>query len=202
MGASRSTSPAKAQYFIGAFNGKTFTADDKPYVPPAGTLIGDGGFEGADYGNWTATGAAFGTGPAHSTTPTNGAIGNGWVDSFGSADSDTGTLTSPTFTINQNYINFLIAGGNHPYVPGGLTAPPAGTTIEDFEGDSLPGWTGTGDFVGITPSKENHVRPGRQRGPRHLPGRLRRRRGHRHLPIVHDRPPLPRRPRRRREPPA
>jgi levanase len=143
------------QYFVGSFNGKTFTSDDQPYVPPAGTLIGDGGFEGADYGNWTAAGTAFGTGPAHSASPTNGAIGNGWVDSFGSADADTGTLTSPTFTINQNYINFLIAGGNHPYVPGGLTAPPSGTTIEDFEGDSLPGWTGTGDFVGITPSKEN-----------------------------------------------
>ena len=145
----------KAQYLTGAFNGTTFTADEKPYVPPAGTLIGDGGFEGQDYGDWTAAGAAFGTAPAHSTTPTNGAIGNGWVDSYGTADSDTGTLTSPTFTINQNYINFLMAGGNHPYVPGGLTAPPAGTTIEDFEGDSLPGWTGTGDFVGITPSKEN-----------------------------------------------
>ena len=145
----------KAQYLTGDFNGTTFTADDKPYVPPAGTLIGDGGFEGANYGNWTAAGTAFGAGPAHSASPTNGAIGNGWVDSFGSADSDTGTLTSPTFTINHNHINFLMAGGNHPYVPGGLTAPPSGTTIEDFEGDSLPGWTGTGDFVGIAPSKEN-----------------------------------------------
>jgi len=143
-----------AQYFTGRFNGTTFTADDKPYVPPSGTLIGDGGFEGADYGNWTAAGAPFGTGPAHSASPANGAIGNGWVDSFGSADSDTGTLTSPTFTINHNYINFLMAGGNHPYVPGGLTAPPVGTTVEDFEGDSLPSWIGTGDFIGITPSKE------------------------------------------------
>jgi fructan beta-fructosidase len=144
----------KAQYLTGAFNGTTFTADEKPYVPPPGTLIGDGGFEGNNYGNWTAAGTAFGIGPAHSASPTNGAIGNGWVDSYGTSDSDTGTLTSPTFTINQNYINFLMAGGNHPYVPGGLTAPPAGTTIEDFEGDALPGWTGTGDFVGITPSKE------------------------------------------------
>ena len=64
-------------------------------------------------------------------------------------------MTSPTFTIDHNYINFEMAGGNHPYVPGGLTAPPDGTIVQDFEGDSLPGWTGTGDFVGITPSKEN-----------------------------------------------
>ncbi len=142
------------QYFVGTFNGKTFTSDDKPYTPPSGTLIGDGGFEGADYGNWTPSGAAFGSGPAHADNPTNGAIGHGWVDSYGSADSDTGTLTSPTFTISHDYINFLMAGGNHPYQPGGLTSPPPGTTIEDFEGAALPGWTGTGDFVGITPSKE------------------------------------------------
>ena len=103
------------QYFVGTFNGKTFTSDDKPYTPPSGTLIGDGGFEGADYGNWTPSGAAFGSGPAHADNPTNGAIGHGWVDSYGSADSDTGTLTSPTFTISHNYINFLMAGGNHPY---------------------------------------------------------------------------------------
>ena len=144
----------KAQYFTGAFDGKTFTSDDKPYAPPSGTIIGDGGFEGTDYGNWTPSGAAFGSGPAHADNPTNGAIGHGWVDSYGSADSHTGTLTSPTFTISHNYINFLMAGGNHPYQPGGLTSPPPGTTIEDFEGTSLPGWTGTGDFVGITPSKE------------------------------------------------
>ena len=111
-----------AQYFVGTFNGKTFTSDDKPYTPPSGTLIGDGGFEGADYGNWTPSGAAFGSGPAHADNPTNGAIGHGWVDSYGSADSDTGTLTSPTFTISHNYINFLMAGGNHPYLPGGLAA--------------------------------------------------------------------------------
>jgi fructan beta-fructosidase len=144
------------QYFVGDFDGSTFTSDDPTtYTPPAGTLIGDGGFEGDTYGDWTAAGTAFGSGPAHSDNPTNGAVGHGWVDSYGTGDPDTGTLTSPAFTIAQNYINFLMAGGNHPYVVGGLTSPPAGTTIEDFEGDSLPGWTGTGDFVGITPSKEN-----------------------------------------------
>jgi levanase len=144
------------QYFVGDFDGSTFTSDDPTtYTPPAGTLIGDGGFEGDTYGDWTAAGTAFGSGPAHSDNPTNGAVGHGWVDSYGTGDPDTGTLTSPAFTIAQNYINFLMAGGNHPYVVGGLTSPPPGTTIEDFEGDSLPGWTGTGDFVGITPSKEN-----------------------------------------------
>ncbi len=153
----------KAQYFVGNFDGTSFTAHDGVYTPPAGNLVGDGGFEGSSYGDWTTTGTAFGSGPAHSDAPTNNAVGNGWVDSYGSADSDTGTLTSPTFTINQNYINFLMAGGNHPYIPGGLTAPPDGTTVEDFEGDSLPGWTGTGDFVGITPTKEIPVRPGGDR---------------------------------------
>ena len=82
-------------------------------------MIGDGGFEASDYGDWTAAGVAFGSGPAHSTNPTNGAIGNGWVDSYGTGDPDTGTLTSPTFIIDKNdYLNFLIAGGNHPYGSG------------------------------------------------------------------------------------
>jgi fructan beta-fructosidase len=142
----------KAQYFTGDFNGSTFAADDTAYTPPSGTVIGD--FEGSTYGNWTTTGTAFGAGPAHSTSPTNGAIGTGWIDSYGSADSDTGTLTSPTFTINQNYLNFLIAGGNHPYVQGGSTSAPPGTVLQDFEGNSLPGWTGTGSFTNITPRQE------------------------------------------------
>ncbi|MFZ0828620.1 MAG: GH32 C-terminal domain-containing protein [Verrucomicrobiia bacterium] len=67
-------------------------------------------------GNWTATGTAFGTGPAQGTlpnqNPVDGYLGNGLVNSFLNGDGSTGTLTSPTFTIQRNYLKFLIGGGN------------------------------------------------------------------------------------------
>ena len=51
-----------AQYFIGDFDGHRFQADpEQPYTPPSGDVLAD--FEGADYGDWTVTGTAFGTGP-------------------------------------------------------------------------------------------------------------------------------------------
>jgi len=76
-------------------------------------------FEGADYGEgWQVTGTAFGTGPAQGTLPNQnevtGYLGNGLVNSFLNGDSSTGTLTSPEFTIERPYINFLIGGGYHP----------------------------------------------------------------------------------------
>ncbi|GAA4343964.1 glycoside hydrolase family 32 protein [Microbacterium rhizosphaerae] len=142
----------KAEYFVGDFDGKTFTNSEGAYTPPTGSVLND--FEGATYGaGWTTTGTAFGDGPARDTGVT-GAIGTGYIDTFHGADAETGTLTSPTFTIDKGYLNFLIAGGNHPYVPGGSTAPPAGEVFQDFEGTSLPGWTGTGAFAGIAPSHE------------------------------------------------
>jgi levanase len=142
----------KAEYFVGAFDGTTFRNSEAAYTPPAGTVLND--FEAATYGSgWTSTGTAFGDGPAHNTGAI-GSVGDGYVDTYHNSDSETGTLTSPVFTIDKGNLNFLIAGGNHPYVEGGSVQPPPGDTFQDFEGDSLPGWTGTGDFVGISPSKE------------------------------------------------
>lgn len=77
-------------------------------------LIAD--FEGATYGNWTATGSAFGEG----TTDTKGRIeghqGQKVVDTFliHGSDAPTGTLTSPSFTIERRYLNLLVGGGRHP----------------------------------------------------------------------------------------
>jgi hypothetical protein len=66
-------------------------------------LIAD--FEGADYGEWQATGEAFGTGPAHGTLPgqmvVDGFQGKGLVNSFYQGDRTTGTLTSPAFVIDR-----------------------------------------------------------------------------------------------------
>jgi len=75
-------------------------------------------FDGADYGAWKVEGTAFGPGPAHGTLPhqmpVHGYLGGGLVNSFYQGDISTGLLTSPSFTIERPYINFLIGGGKHP----------------------------------------------------------------------------------------
>jgi fructan beta-fructosidase len=77
-------------------------------------LVND--FESPTYGSWTTTGTAFGSGPALGTLPgqltVTGYQGSRLVNSFLGGDVSTGTLTSPTFTIQRNYIRFLIGGGN------------------------------------------------------------------------------------------
>src|SRR5688572_24123055 len=74
-------------------------------------------FEGADYGGWTATGEAFGPGPAKGTLPgqmhVDGYLGKGLVNSFLNGDKTQGTLASPEFAIERGYITFLIGGGGH-----------------------------------------------------------------------------------------
>ena len=76
-------------------------------------LIAD--FETADYGGWSATGDAFGDGPAQGTLPgqmpVSGFIGRGYASSFHHGDGGTGTLVSPAFAIVRPYITFLIGGG-------------------------------------------------------------------------------------------
>ena len=68
-------------------------------------------------GVWTATGTCFGSGPARDTLPNqetvDGYLGNGFVDTYLNGDASTGTLTSPSFTIQRNYIKFLIGGGSY-----------------------------------------------------------------------------------------
>src|SRR3990172_6284827 len=75
-------------------------------------------FEGATYGDWRATGEAFGPGPARGTLPNqmhvDGFLGKGLVNSFFKGDDTTGALTSPPFRIERNQIQFLIGGGRQP----------------------------------------------------------------------------------------
>jgi fructan beta-fructosidase len=79
-------------------------------------LIND--FEAADYGDWTVEGEAFGTAPAKGTLPgqmhVSGFEGERLVNSFLGGDKPTGKLTSPKFTIQRDYLKFLIGGGGHP----------------------------------------------------------------------------------------
>jgi sucrose-6-phosphate hydrolase SacC (GH32 family) len=75
-------------------------------------------FEAADYGNWTVSGDAFGSGPANGTLPNqqevSGFLGEKLVNSYLDGDGTLGKLTSPGFTISHNRLKFLIGGGNHP----------------------------------------------------------------------------------------
>ncbi len=71
-------------------------------------------FEG-DYGNWTVEGNAFGKMPAKGTLlgqqEVSGFLGHGLVNSFLNGDTTTGKMTSKPFTIERDYIRFLIGGG-------------------------------------------------------------------------------------------
>jgi fructan beta-fructosidase len=75
-------------------------------------------FEGPDYGAWKATGDAFGAGPAHGTLPNqqpvSGFLGKGLVNTYRNGDKPTGRLSSPEWTIERKYVNFLIGGGSQP----------------------------------------------------------------------------------------
>jgi fructan beta-fructosidase len=72
-------------------------------------------FEQESYASWTATGDAFGPGPAEGTLPgqmhVEGYRGKRLVNSFFKGDGSTGTLTSPEFAIERKYLTFLIGGG-------------------------------------------------------------------------------------------
>lgn len=94
-------------------------------------------FEGDSYGSWTATGTAFGSGPARGTLPgqmnVSGFEGKRLVNSFHGGDASTGTLTSPSFVIERAFLNFLIGGGKYP----GQTAMElivAGSTVRSATG--------------------------------------------------------------------
>ena len=73
-------------------------------------------FEGKDYGAWRATGDAFGKAPARGSfggqQKVTGFAGKGLVNTFLKSDPSKGTLTSPEFKIQRNYVNFLIGGGS------------------------------------------------------------------------------------------
>jgi fructan beta-fructosidase len=108
-------------------------------------------FEGETYGTWKTEGTAFGKGPAKGTLPgqmdVTGFQGKGLVNSFLGGDDPTGTLTSPEFTIERDFIKFLIGGGGFPgqtcvnlledgkvvHSATGLNTEPGGSEALDWE---------------------------------------------------------------------
>ena len=145
------------QYFVGDFDGTTFTSDyPATYTPPTGTVLQD--FESTGFAPWTTTGTAFGDGPTAGNAPGQGGVsgylGDKLANSFHGGDAGTGVLTSPDFTITKNYLNFLVGGGTHPHVTGTVLngTPPTGPVFADFEGSTWgTGWTATGDFTNAGP---------------------------------------------------
>jgi sucrose-6-phosphate hydrolase SacC (GH32 family) len=95
-------------FVVSTFLALTVCAAQRPDI-----LLAD--FEGADYGAWRTEGTAFGKGPAKGTLPgqmkVSGFEGKGLANSFNGGDGATGTLTSPPFTVERNFITFLIGGG-------------------------------------------------------------------------------------------
>ena len=114
--------PNKAQYWVGNFDGTEFLPDETTlgYLEHGIGLPGDvfEDFEQANYNSWTVEGTAFSTTPANGTLPgqmnVSGYLGDYLVNSFNDGDASTGKLTSKKFVIGKKFINFLIAGGNHP----------------------------------------------------------------------------------------
>lgn len=117
-----SVQPLSAQYFIGDFDGYRFTLDSSfvqalsydKYVP-AGKVLFD--FErGID--EWQMQGDAFVESPASKALLGQGAImgmeGRFFINSFHRKAASTGKITSPSFRITKNHINFLAGGGYHP----------------------------------------------------------------------------------------
>ncbi len=91
--------------------------------PRPNVVIDD--FQRAEYSPWKVTGTAFGTGPVlRSSVPSYmgdlGGVGDRIVNSHASApgtdagqrDSAVGTLTSPSFTVQRNFIQLFVGGGS------------------------------------------------------------------------------------------
>lgn len=107
-------------------------------------------FEGETYVGWNVEGEAFGAGPSRGTEPdqntVSGFAGRGLVNSFrgGSGtpagDRPTGKLTSNSFTIDRDFLTFLIGGGAHRtqtcmnlLVDGKVVRTAAGASSEKLE---------------------------------------------------------------------
>ncbi len=72
-------------------------------------------FESGTFDKWTVEGDAFGDAPVEWSREIGQSTQGGRyvADSFGGNDNLFGTLTSNEFTIERNYINFLIGGGTY-----------------------------------------------------------------------------------------
>lgn len=104
-------------------------------------------FEGKDFGNWTVEGEAFGTGPVTGNLPQQGRVqgflGQHFANSYHGTDKSTGSLTTPSFVIDRDYLSFFIGGGAHEgtalqlLIDGKVVASQSGLNIENLEQQAL-----------------------------------------------------------------
>ena len=139
---------------------EALAADHQP-LSSRDILIAD--FEGETYGDWQVEGTAFGNQPAQANvSPGNkvtGQWGRGLVNSHLGGDVPTGKLTSPRFTIQRKYINFLIGAGNHEgktcmnlLVDGKIVRTAVGPALKNENGEEVLDWHGwdVADLAGKT----------------------------------------------------
>ena len=170
--------------------------------PASGTVFAD--FEGDTWGTgWTATGDFEDDGPRPGTIGDQQAVsgyqGERLVNTFTDHDLATGTITSPSFTINQNYINLLVGGGNHPYTGSGADATSVNLVVDGQvvrtatgQDSELANWVSwdVDDLAGQAGPDPDRGQQHRRLGPH--PGRphhVLRRAGHPRVDRNHGEPP-------------
>jgi non-lysosomal glucosylceramidase len=112
---------------IGSWAGNLYHAQPKPVIAPDLPDVELSHWQDGTYGGWVAEGTAFGPAPVNvdklperlsPANPKRKFFVNTHEARHGedspTADRHLGTLTSPSFEINRNYLNFRIGGGNHP----------------------------------------------------------------------------------------
>lgn len=109
--------PNRMQYWVGDFDGSTFTLDGNENLLTGNHVRGElfADFEN-DFAGWTVEGTAFGNAPASGTLTNqqqvDGFTGGGYLNSYHGGDATTGKMTSPEFIIEKRFINFQIGGGS------------------------------------------------------------------------------------------
>ena len=152
------------QYFIGDFDGTTFTSDDPAtYTPPTGTVLED--FESTSFGALDDDRHRLRrrTDRRQRCPDKNGVSGylggQAWRTASTAAtppEAPSPHQTSPSARTTS--ISWSVAATIRTFPATVLNpSPPSGTVFADFEGDTWgTGWTATGDFTDAGASGRHH----------------------------------------------